>query len=88
MCAGSGFGLGTVAFCNLAKSLSNLTRCTSAESGIDTGTDVEVGAGTIGGAGVGIETIGTGVEGLEVGRRRMADAIVDERVLKNWSKNS
>jgi hypothetical protein len=33
-CAGSGFGSGTVAFCNSAKSLSNLARCTSVESGV------------------------------------------------------
>jgi hypothetical protein len=41
------------------------------------------GVGIIGGAGLGTETAGAGVGGLEADGRRMVDAMVDDRVLKN-----
>jgi hypothetical protein len=51
-------------------------------------TEAGTGAGTIGGAGLGTETAGAGVGGVEAGGRQMADVMVDDRVLKNLSKNS
>jgi hypothetical protein len=51
-------------------------------------TEAGVGAGTIGGAGLGTGTADAGVGEVETGRQQAADAMVDDRVVKNLSKNS